>query len=507
MDLSVVSHPAWPALLGMLLMLELLAQHREHATASWRTGVWLLLAGGAAGTAFAFKQNVGAFAVLGGSGWLLMWPSSISRRWLLLTRALYVIVVAGAVHRLLAPDLDELLAFTVWLPLLAGLILVSLWSSFVHVESASCGLIRDGLMFACGLLVTTLAWLVPLMYALGPDATPVGLFIGQVNQGALRFPLEALPEGAPPLLMIAVWLPLSISAFLRGPTRDLLATVPGAGLASVVALALPLRAGALNTLGITPGMLPTLDWLDLEFGTIFLYVPALIAWSAMLLVLATGEIRVVCLVLVGVIAQVALFPRADASHALLAGAPLLVVSAWVLARVHRRLAANVSRPGRAALFAALLIVPVAAAAPHTVSRLVNLVEPSRVRFGVAAAPVMVPVDTADELGGAVRYMEQGTPPGEPLFAYPVDPLVNVLTDRPNPTRFDHFLPGALSPEDMHAVVGALDTARPRFVLWDHAAVVFWETDKPNRIISDYIWSCYRQVATFGLYLVLERSCP
>jgi hypothetical protein len=445
-------------------MLELLAQHHERATASRTTGVWLLLAGAAAGTAFAFKQNVGAFAVLGGFGWLLIWPSSSSRRWLLPARVLYAIVVAGAIHRLLAPDLDELLALTVWLPLLAGLILGTVWSSFVHVGSTGHGLIRDGLIFTLGLLLTTLAWLIPLIHALGPDATPLGLFIGQVNQGALRFPLEALPEGAPPLLMIAVWLSLSISAFLRGPTRDLLATVPGASLASVVALALPLRAVALNTLGIRPGMVPTLDWLDLEFGTIFLYVPALIAWSAMLLVLATGEIRLVCLLLVGVIAQVALFPRADTSHALLAGAPLLVVGAWVLARVHRRLAANVSRPGRAALFAALLIVPVAAAARHTVSRFVNLSEPSRVRFGVAA-------------------------------------------DRPNPTRFDHFLPGALSPEDMHAVVGALDTARPRFVLWDHAAVVFWETDKPNRIISDYIWSCYRQVATFGLYLVLERSCP
>ena len=41
--------------------------------------------------------------------------------------------------------------------------------------------------------------------------------------------------------------------------------------------------------------------------------------------------------------------------------------------------------------------------------------------------------------------------------------------------------------------------------WDHGAVVFWRTDKPNRILSDYIWRCYQQVAAFRLYLLLERG--
>jgi hypothetical protein len=311
--------------------------------------------------------------------------------------------------------------------------------------------------------------------------------------------------------MLAVWLPLCVSVLVRGPTRDLALAIPGAGLASIVALALPLRAVVLNTDAITPGVLPGLDWLDLEFGTVFLYLPALIAWSAILLLAISRHpfrpgARLTVLLLVGVLAQVALFPRADTSHALLAGGPLLASGAWVLARVHAWLAMDVSRPGRAALFAALLVIPLAATAPHVLSRLFNIVEPSRVRFDLPAAPVMVPISTAEELGGAIRYMRRGTPTGGSLFAYPVDPLVNVLADRPNPTRFDHFLPGALSSEDMHAVVADLQTARPRFVLWDHAAVVFWDTDRPNRVISDYIWSCYRQVATFGLYLVLERTC-
>jgi hypothetical protein len=77
------------------------------------------------------------------------------------------------------------------------------------------------------------------------------------------------------------------------------------------------------------------------------------------------------------------------------------------------------------------------------------------------APVLVPEHTASDLRALIIFVQEGTPPGEPFFAYPVAPMANVLADQPNPTRFDHFLPGALSDEDMHQV------ARPRFVLWDH----------------------------------------
>ena len=82
--------------------------------------------------------------------------------------------------------------------------------------------------------------------------------------------------------------------------------------------------------------------------------------------------------------------------------------------------------------------------------------------------------------------------------------LNFLADRPNPTRFDHFI-RALTPDDLHAVVDDLESARPRFVVWDHGGVVFWRTDRPNRILSDYIWRCYKQVGAFRLYLVLERT--
>ena len=44
----------------------------------------------------------------------------------------------------------------------------------------------------------------------------------------------------------------------------------------------------------------------------------------------------------------------------------------------------------------------------------------------------------------------------------------------------------------------------RYVIWDHRGLVFWGTDRASQPLSDYLWTCYRQVAAFDLYLVLER---
>ena len=88
----------------------------------------------------------------------------------------------------------------------------------------------------------------------------------------------------------------------------------------------------------------------------------------------------------------------------------------------------------------------------------------------------------------------------------LDPLFNFLVDRPNPTRFNHFIAGALTPADMQEVIRDLDRAKPRYILWDHGGVVYFQTDLTNRPLSDYIWGCYHRVASFTSYLILERRC-
>ena len=121
--------------------------------------------------------------------------------------------------------------------------------------------------------------------------------------------------------------------------------------------------------------------------------------------------------------------------------------------------------------------------------------------------MVLPEYIATSVRGAVRYVQAGTPPGAPFFAYPVDPLFNFLADRPNPTRFNHFIAGALTPSDLEEVIRDLDRAKPRYVLWDHGGATYFKSDLTNRPLSDYIWSCYAQVANFTPYLILERHCP
>jgi hypothetical protein len=133
--------------------------------------------------------------------------------------------------------------------------------------------------------------------------------------------------------------------------------------------------------------------------------------------------------------------------------------------------------------------------------------PPYVDLDLERAPVRVPEHIATSIQGAVQFIQAGTPPGAPFFAYPVDPLFNFLADRPNPTRFNHFIAGALTPADLDEVIRDLEHARPRYVLWDHGGVVYFKTDLTNRPLSDYIWSCYGEVANFTPYLILERHCP
>jgi hypothetical protein len=167
------------------------------------------------------------------------------------------------------------------------------------------------------------------------------------------------------------------------------------------------------------------------------------------------------------------------------------------------------------IFASLLLVPLAAAAPHLAWRYVTLVHadpraphpPAYVPLNLERAAVLAPENVAASIHDAVRFVQAGTSPGEPFFAYPVVPMFYFLAERPNPTHFNHFIPGALTPDDLQRVIRDLDASKPRYVLWDHGGVVYWGTEAADRHLSDYLWGCYEQVASFTPYLILERRCP
>ena len=507
-------YPGWPALLAVLLMTDLLARHaqREHR-------VWLALAGLLAGLAFLFKQNVGAFAALSVAGYVVLRPS-LSAGWLVVAgQGLVAAALAVAVWVFLEPAPAEPLAATLWWPVVAALalLLYRAWqgrrprdwtggAGAVAADAAAAGL---------GFAVVSLLWLVPLALALGPAGIPVHLFVGDVNQRALAFSLEAPPLATPTLARVALWLPLGLAWLCRA--RPGWRAIGVASLASVLVACVPTRADPVDHLAPWPGLFPRLDELDATLGSLYVYLPALGAWAALVaLVLPTGRTAppvVPCYLLCGVLVDLALHPRADTVHALLAGAPLFVTGAWALAQAHETLGRSVSRLGRALLFGALLLVPVAGVLPHVYARYLRLAHPdplaagpaTYVPLGLERAPVLVPSQQAESLRGVVTFLRANTAPGEPVFAYPTDPLINFLADRPNPTRFDHLMLGAMTLEDLDEAVRSLEAARPRYVVWDHAGVVFWHTDMPNRPLSDTIWRCYRQVAALQLFLILQRT--
>ena len=513
-------HPSWPAILFMLGVVEALARH--HAGGGRR---WIVVAGALAGLTFAFKQNVGAFAALAiGAYLLLIRQYRPAGRLLLLAQALFALALGLAATILLWPGLTARLGASLWMPLLLTLALV-VWSAWARpeVDGWSAGLPRfllDGVMAGAAFVAVTLAWLVPLTLALGVGGVPWGLFVGHVNQGALILPLDPPSPATRPALLIAIWLPIVV-ALLGGrrglPSRWLLlAAVAASAFVAVLPTGYPPDEGLVEE----PNPFPWLGYVGAELGTIFIYVPAISAWAGLVMLVASMIRRLptgllAWYLLAGGLTALAIYPRVDTIHALFAGPILMVVGAWGLAVAHRALAGQSPRIVQVLVFVSLLVLPVAAVIPHVYWRYVTIVHadprapvaPPYVDLDLERAPVRMPEHIATSVRGAVRYVQAGTPPGAPFFAYPVDPLFNFLADRPNPTRFNHFIAGALTPSDLDEVIRDLERAKPRYVLWDHGGIVYFRSDLTNRPLSDYIWGCYVQVANFTPYLILERRCP
>jgi len=513
-------HPAWLAMLATLGMMETIARYQLSGARRW-----IVLAGALAGVAFLFKQNSGAFAALALGAFLVLRERRRTSWLLMLAQGLFVVVLGLAVTALLWPGMDVPLAATLWLPALLTLGLLT-WSAWTLTRAGGwteglAPLICDGLAAGAAFVVVTLAWLIPLALALGPGNVPWGLFTGaSVNQGALNMPLMPPPPSTRLVVWVAIWLPIGV-ALLAGRKgvagRWLLLA---AAVVSVAVLFLPIGSPPAESLVEQPNLYPWLGYLEAELGDLFLYLPALGAWLglAMLAVLALRRAPVEPLawyLLVGTLAGLSFYPRMDVTHAMFSGAALFVVGAWALAWLHRLLARHASRWVQGLVFVSLLVVPAAAMLPHVYWRYVTIsyanprapVPPPYVPLDLERAPALVPDNVAENVRGAVEYVQAGTPPGEPFFAYPVDPLFNFLADRPNPTRFNHFIAYALTPSDMQDVIRDLERAKPRYVLWDHGGVVYFETNLSNRVLSDYIWGCYQQVANFTPYLILERACP
>ena len=186
------------------------------------------------------------------------------------------------------------------------------------------------------------------------------------------------------------------------------------------------------------------------------------------------------------------YPRMDALHLVWSAPLLLVVGAIAV----DRLGAQVG-----VLAVATLVL---AALPMVGWRTEWLGQSLARLSGVPVADgLLVPARTRDDLEGVVSDVRARTAPNEPIFVYPTSPLLYVLAERHNPTRYDHLYPGAAPPSEVQATIA--DLAAVRVVVNGAFWTPFFGSGGDNLPLEHYVAEHYREVARYGAYHVLERA--
>ena len=147
--------------------------------------------------------------------------------------------------------------------------------------------------------------------------------------------------------------------------------------------------------------------------------------------------------------------------------------------------------------------------------------PPLTRLSAATADgVRADAREAAALNALVPYVQARVAPGEPVFvANPRhdrvkvgNPLVYVLLDRPNPTRYDVIQPGVITTAGVQReVVEDLERARPEIVVRWLSPVASEAEDNGAgrssgvRILDRYLADNYVLERRFGDYAVLRRD--
>jgi hypothetical protein len=170
-----------------------------------------------------------------------------------------------------------------------------------------------------------------------------------------------------------------------------------------------------------------------------------------------------------------------------------------------------------------LILPVTLVALYGIDQnRIDLVDSgplSRIRLDVADG-VKAPPGEARALEAVVAEVRRRVPPGEPIFvANPRhdlvragNPLVYVLADRPNPTRYDVMQPGVVTTAGVQEeMVEDLRDSRTELVVRWRSPVA--DQAEPNgagrssgvRVLDSYLARRYAAVARFGPYELLRLT--
>jgi hypothetical protein len=244
-------------------------------------------------------------------------------------------------------------------------------------------------------------------------------------------------------------------------------------------------------------------------GLLEFYFPAILVagtalWAGWALVRRRGA-PLAALVAVGL---AYLLARTDEFHLVPLSVALAMALAWAAGREGNAAA-------RAALAVALGLIAV-----HGLERRVGqarhppaLAEiPAEAADGVRTAPA-----DAAALRALIPYVRARAPNGAPVLVAPPrydrvrvgDPMLNVLLDRPNPTRYDVVQPGVVTTAEVQREMARDLPAAPVVVRWLSPLAREREPNGSGRssgvfILDRAIARGYRPARRFGDYLVLVR---
>ncbi len=188
------------------------------------------------------------------------------------------------------------------------------------------------------------------------------------------------------------------------------------------------------------------------------------------------------------------FPRMDALHLVWSAPLLLVVGAATLDRLRLRWAVPI------------VLGALALTGPTIASRAMAIAQPSvpitTVRY---AAGIQVPEPTRRDLEGVIAEIQSRTAANEPIFVYPTSPLLYALSDRPNPTRFDHLNPGAANAQQIAQVITDIEASHVRLVVISDFWVTAWGDPGANTVLESWLAAHFTDVARYGGYRVLTSG--
>jgi hypothetical protein len=223
------------------------------------------------------------------------------------------------------------------------------------------------------------------------------------------------------------------------------------------------------------------------------------AWAA-LLVLGAGS-------------AVYLLSRTDEFHT----TPLLLVLAVLLPAVAAWGIRSAGRAARAAAVAAACVLALLLAYGLSNRLSALFLPPELAALDVPAADgVRVPPREAAALERVVAAVQTRVPPGEPIYVAPrrsdlvsfENPMLYVLTERPNPLRRDVTLFTGAAVQ--RRIVRALERARPALVVrWTDPLSSKREPNRRgrptgSRLLDDYLASRYRPIERLYHHVLLER---